>query len=93
MTISKNNLPYHELIGLEARVVKSTNKNLVGLGGRVVDETRNTIVLRSIDGVERVIPKDAGTMAFTLPDTTKVEINGSILIGRPEDRIHKKHKR
>ena len=38
---------YHELIGLDAKVVDSTNPSVVGIRGRVVDETRNTLGLES----------------------------------------------
>ncbi len=66
----------------------STNQSLIGLKGTVVDETRNIIVLD--DGKkERKIPKSEAKFLFKLP-TDLVEVQGKLLIGRPEDRIKKR---
>jgi RNase P/RNase MRP subunit p29 len=35
----------HEFIGLETKVVRSSNLHVVGISGRVVDETRNTFTI------------------------------------------------
>ena len=35
----------NELIGLDIEVVKSPNSNLIGIAGRVVNETRNTFTI------------------------------------------------
>jgi len=45
MPIDERNLVRHELIGLTCRVKDSTNKALVGLEGRVIDESRQTLTL------------------------------------------------
>ena len=78
----------HEFIGLEVKVAKSTNPDCVGIKGRVIDETRNTFVLMK-DGVERRVIKETSVFHFTYPDGTIVEIDGKLLVGRPEDRIKK----
>ena len=39
--ITPQNLVRHELIGLKARVADSSDKKIIGLEGRVVDEIRN----------------------------------------------------
>jgi len=40
----KKNLPKHELIGLEVKVVDSTDKeSLVGINGEVLDETQSLL--------------------------------------------------
>jgi ribonuclease P protein subunit POP4 len=50
--ITPENLIYHTLIGLEAVVSGSTNPNMVGIAGVVIDETRNTLVISpSLTGV------------------------------------------
>lgn len=43
--ITPENLVYHTLIGLKTVVAESTNPDMVGIGGVVVDETRNTLVI------------------------------------------------
>ncbi len=61
---------------------------MAGLKGTVVDETRNIIVLD--DGKkERKIPKSEAKFLFRLP-TALVEVQGKLLVGRPEDRVKKR---
>ena len=43
--ITPENLVYHTLIGLETVVSGSTNPDMVGIRGVVVDETRNTLLI------------------------------------------------
>ena len=46
------NILRHELVGLNLEIVKSTNENLIATKGRVIDETRNTLVLEKENGKE-----------------------------------------
>jgi ribonuclease P protein subunit POP4 len=82
----------HEFIGLETKVVRSSNPDVVGISGRVVDETRNTFTIL-YNGKRRVVIKDTAVFDFVMPDGTVVEIEGKIVIGRPEDRIKKRPRR
>lgn len=79
-------LIHHELIGLDLSVKDSTNPDMIGLQGRVIDETRNTLVIES-EGEEKVIPKSHSTFLFTLLNGEQVEVEGKLFILRPEDRI------
>jgi len=90
--ITPKNLVYHELIGLKARVLESTNKSLEGLEGRVVDETRNTLTLE-IRGKEKSLAKEQNIFSFALPQGEKVRVEGKLLVARPEDRIKKKFRK
>lgn len=81
------NLQRHELIGLPVVVVSSTNPTMVGLKGKVEDETRDTLLISG-----RRVPKAGNTFLFSVGGE-KVEIMGVVLQGRPEDRIKKKVKR
>jgi ribonuclease P protein subunit POP4 len=80
-----------ELIGLDAEVVYGANLCMVGIKGRVIDETRNTLVISA--GEEKCLPKSGCTFNFTLPGGKKVRVDGQMLLGRPEDRITKGRKR
>ena len=60
--IAPQNILKHELIGLSVEIVKSSNPNLVGIKGRVVDETRNTLLIEKFDGSEVRIPKDVAVL-------------------------------
>ena len=82
----------NELIGLDIEVVKSPNSNLIGIAGRVVNETRNTFTIFQ-ENKEKTIIKENSIFNFSLPNGTIVEIDGKILIGRPEDRIKKRPRR
>jgi ribonuclease P protein subunit POP4 len=86
------NIVQHEFIGLEAKVVKSSNPQVIGIAGKVVDETRNTLTILH-GGKRKVIVKDTAVFEFVLPDGTVVEIDGKVIMGRPEDRIKKRPRR
>ena len=83
------NLVRHELISLKVKIAKSTDPTLVRVSGRVVDETYNTLKVE-VKGKEKTIPKNGNVFIFTLPNGVKVQVEGSILVSRPEDRIKKK---
>ena len=79
-------------IGLDTEVIKSSNPEYMGIEGKVIDETRNTLVI-SYGQKEKTIIKDVAVFHFTLPDGTVVEIDGKSIVGRPENRVKKKVKR
>jgi len=82
------NIIRDEFIGLRAKVVRSINPEYEGIMGRIIDETRNTFLL-SHNGRERRVIKETSIFHFIYPDGTVVEIDGKLLVGRPEDRIKK----
>jgi len=82
----------HELIGLEAEVVQSPNRSIVGLRGRVVDESRETFTI-SHEGKEKTIIKGTSILYFSLPDGSLIEVEGRVLVGRPEDRVKRVSRR
>jgi ribonuclease P protein subunit POP4 len=81
-----------EFIGLDAKVVRSSNSHVVGIAGRVVDETRNTLTILH-NGKRKVVIKDTSVFEFVMPDGTVVEIDGKVIVGRPADRIKKRPRR
>jgi len=90
--ITPYNLVRHELIGLQVKITDSTNKELKGLKGRVIDESRNTLTLE-IKGKlkEKKFVKEQCVFSFYLPDARKwVKVDGDVIVARPEDRIKKK---
>ncbi len=89
MPITALNLVRHELIGLKVKVAKSSDPTQKNLSGKVADETYNTLVIES-SGKEKKIIKQNCIFVFTLPSGTKVEVDGNVIVGRPEDRIKKK---
>jgi ribonuclease P protein subunit POP4 len=93
MTITPRNILNHELIGLRAKVVKSTHSGYVGIEGLVVDETMKTIKVMDDEGKVKIVPKGCCTFRFKLPSGAIVEVEGNYLIGRPEDRVKRMMKR
>jgi ribonuclease P protein subunit POP4 len=89
MMLRPESIARHELIGLRVVVKSSTNPDLVGLSGRVVDESKNILLLETERGPKR-IPKEGTSLEFTLPEGQKVWVDGSILASRPENRISKR---
>ncbi|MDY6774303.1 MAG: ribonuclease P protein component 1, partial [Candidatus Nanohaloarchaea archaeon] len=91
MPRSPQNLVRHELIGLPAKVVESTDTGKEGIEGKVVDETRQILVIDE-RGKERRIPKEESRFRFEL-ENDSVQVEGEILVARPEERILKKFPR
>ncbi len=82
----------HEFIGLKVKVADSPNPSYVGIMGTVIDETRNTFIILQNEEKKTVV-KDQAVFHFTLPDETIVEIDGKVLVGRPEERLKKRTRR
>ena len=81
-----------EFIGLRVKVTKSANSSHVGISGTIVDETRNTFVIRE-EEKKRIVAKNQAVLEITLPDSAVVEIDGKYLVGRPEDRLKRRTRR
>lgn len=82
----------YEFIGSGAEITRSSHGGYVGLGGIVVGETKNTFTLIS-EGQTKSVIKDQAVFNFKFGDGTVAEIDGRLLVGRPEDRIKKSIKR
>ena len=97
MKITPHNLLQHELIGLRTEVEDGGNRNVRGLCGTIVDETRNMLVIENEHRKEKKIPKAGNILIFELPKDEdasrktgmKVRVRGDMLVSRPEDRIKK----
>jgi len=79
------NIGKHELIGLEMEIVGSSDTSLVGVGGRIVDESKNTLII-DVGGREKRISKKI--VRWAIKDTDIV-VDGAKIAYRPEDRIKK----
>jgi ribonuclease P protein subunit POP4 len=86
------NIISSEFIGTEAKVAKSRQEGYVGISGRIINETRNTFVILHKGERKRII-KDSAVFHFKFSDGTIVEIDGKILVRRPEDRLKKRIRR
>jgi ribonuclease P protein subunit POP4 len=82
----------YEFIGAEGKVARSPHKCYVGLGGKVVGETKNTFTFLQ-EGQAKSVIKESAVFNFKFDDGTVVEIDGKLLVGRSEDRLKKSIKR
>lgn len=88
MNITPQNLIAHELIGIEARIVESKDPMLMNISGKIVYETRKMLML-NVNGESKMIPKPITKLMLKLSDNVTCVVNGTDLVGRPEDRIQK----
>ena len=88
-TLNPKNLAYHELIGLNMKVISTKDNTFRGVKGKIIDETRNTfqIEISSRSRKKMIIPKNITTFSFQIPDGEEVFVNGQILVGKPRDRL------
>jgi ribonuclease P protein subunit POP4 len=85
--ISPNNIHQHELIGLNVTIISATDKQLLGLKGQVIDESKNLLTIE-LEPKKRVkILKKDCTFRFTLPSGEKVDVEGQIIKDKPENRL------
>ncbi|MFC4542283.1 ribonuclease P protein component 1 [Halosolutus amylolyticus] len=80
MPLTPETLPRHELNGLPVRIVESDDPSRVGIAGRVVIETTNTLSIEVRDnGESRVVmvPKSGSTFEFAITDDAADSAKGS----------------
>jgi ribonuclease P protein subunit POP4 len=82
----------HEFIGSHGKVAQSLHTDYIGLNGTVISETRNTFTFQHEGKTKNIIKKSA-IFNFKFDDGTIVQIDGKLLVGRPEDRLKKTIKR
>lgn len=87
MRHTRKNIFYHELIGLQIKIIEYPDKQLLGLLGYVIDETQKTLLIETSSGRRVRILKANGVFQFMLPNREKVIIRGVQILGRPEDRL------
>ena len=68
-------------------VIEAKNKNLVGIKGTIIDETKYTLVVKE-EGNVKTLMKDQVTLKI-YSDDHEIKVNGELLVGRPEDRLKK----
>ena len=89
MMITRKNILYSTFIALPVEIINSSQRNLIGLSGTTVNETKNLIVIERSDGKEVKIPKVSSTFRFTTEDGQKVDVVGKEIAFRPHERPKK----
>ena len=83
MNIKPQEVVIHELIGREVEIMDSKNKSLIGLRGKIIDETKKTLLIESNDK-KRLILKEQVILSIE-----GVKVDGKTIANRPEDRIRR----
>jgi ribonuclease P protein subunit POP4 len=91
MSVTRNNIHKHELIGLNIRIVSSSDKRWNGISAKIVDETKNTFKI-DIMGKEKVLQKKETVFTIKI-GKEEVNLDASRITFRPEDRIKKARKK
>jgi ribonuclease P protein subunit POP4 len=85
MTVTPQNVLAHEIIGLGATIIESSDPTLKGVSGTIAFETKNTISIKTDSRVKQ-IAKAAAKKIELQTQSGVCFISGSSLIGRAEDR-------
>ncbi len=83
--ITIDNITSHELIGLRTEIVESSNPQIIGLNGTIIDETKSMITINTVNGT-KMISKSNNSWKFTI-DEKEIIVNGSKIAKRSFDRI------
>ena len=69
------------------KVIESKNPTLLGLEGKIIDETQNTITIKTKNSTKKIL-KNQVKMKIETGNKSFIII-GKDLVGRPQDRIKK----
>jgi ribonuclease P protein subunit POP4 len=83
--ITADNITSHEFIGLNTEIVESTNQQVIGLNGRIENETKSMFTINTENGM-RSIAKSTSNWKFSI-DNNDIIVKGSKIVKRPFDRI------
>jgi ribonuclease P protein subunit POP4 len=78
------------IMGMTIKVISSSNKSLDGLTGRVVDETKNMLMIETDNKIRKVLKKEVKLQINTQEGVKTLQ--GSDLIGCVSERLKKKDK-
>jgi len=83
--ITADNIRSHEFIGLYTEIVQSTNPQVIGLNGRIINETKSMFTINTENGVKS-IAKSTNDWKFSIQNKDII-VDGSKIAKRPFDRI------
>ena len=83
--ITADNITSHEFIGLHTEITRSSNPQIIGLNGRIVDETKSMFKINTRNG-QKSIAKSENSWKFSI-ENKDIVIDGSKISKRSFDRI------
>ena len=75
----------YEIIGMNVSVIESTNSQIIGISGYVVDETKHMLTINTKLGT-KLIPKNTCTLGI-LKSSKTIAVRGSQLMKRSHERL------
>jgi ribonuclease P protein subunit POP4 len=83
--ITEDTISRHEFIGLETQIVNSSNQQVIGLNGTIINETKSMFTINTQKGIKN-IPKSTNEWKFFIQGKESI-VNGSKIAKRPFERI------
>jgi ribonuclease P protein subunit POP4 len=83
--ITADNITSHEFIGLNTEIIKSTNPQVIGLNGRIINESKSMFTINTENG-SKSIAKSTNSWKFSIQGKDIV-VDGNKIAKRPFDRI------
>ena len=75
-----------ELIGCALEVTDAENKRLKGIKGKIIDETKNTIIIQNKNKVKKTLLKNQIKFIIEI-NNKRIEIDGKKINKKSEKRI------
>ena len=83
--ITSDNIRSHEFIGLNTEIIQSSNPQVIGLNGRIINETKSMFTINTRNG-SKSIAKSTNNWKFSI-EGKDVVVEGTKITKRPFDRI------
>ncbi len=79
-----------ELIGLQAEIIDAKNKSLIGIKGRIINETKFTLEIETAMGIKKIKKVLKEQVTLKLPYKGRVlAVEGKLLVGRGYERLRR----
>jgi len=83
--ITADTITRHEFVGLNIQISKSSNQEVVGLNGVIINETKSMFTINTQKGMKK-IPKSTNDWKFSIAGK-EITVKGSTIMKRPFERI------
>ena len=83
--ITAETITRHEFIGLNTQIVGSSNQQVIGLNGTIINETKSMFTINTKRGIKN-IAKSTSDWKFLISGQNTI-VNGSKIAKRPFERI------
>ena len=83
--ITSENITRHEFIGLNTSIVDSDNLQVVGMHGKIIDETKSMFTIETQTGVKNM-PKENSMWKFVFDGVSTI-VDGKAIAKRSYERM------